>query len=167
MLTGLQCTAARAESPAYALDGVALGSSVKELLAKRGSPRRVDGSSYSWVNAKGGALTVTTDSAGLVSIVDVTAGQNEARGVALPAGPSETYANLGWGHVNYSPPVDAVDNPTLCAGLHLRGEPCEAFDLPNGDALVLNFGTDQGLSDWGLSEIILAKHGVLAHQLCG
>lgn len=147
-------------SPAvYSLDGVALGSNVNAVIHKRGRPTSKSGSTYTWTNSQGGALTLTTDAAGLIDIVDVRAGRHEVRSVDV-SGTEERF-NDG-GHVNWLQPAWAERSTVDACGPGLHGSPCWGFPLPRGGELVMKFGGDNGGADWDLTELILGCRSTLA-----
>ena len=145
----------------YSLDGVTLSAPLKNVIVKRGKAQRQDGNTYIWENAAGGTTNVTTLANGIVVEVDVKGGPREVRNVSLPAMAPQTFAVLGQsGHINYNPPAHSIQSD-LCVELGLGGKPCESFTLPGWGDLVVNFGTDVGLADGSLNEIILAAPGYL------
>jgi hypothetical protein len=152
-------TPAEGSPAAYSLDGIVLGSNVGDLIKTRGTPESTKTGRYSWINSAGGLLSVAADPSGNITVIDVRAGAHEYRPIQLPGGYEPQRATLGaTGHMNYAEPREATAD-TLCA--NLRGEPCESFLLPPNTALIVNFGKNCGLSDWSLSEIILANRDVL------
>lgn len=143
----------------YSLDGVTLGSNIGDVIHKRGKPTSRSRSIYTWANVQGGALTLTTDAAGAIVIVDVRAGRREVRSVDV-SGTEERF-NDG-GHVNWLQPAWANRSSTDACGPSLHGSPCWGFLLPRGAELVMNFGGDNGGADWDLTELILGRRSILA-----
>lgn len=149
----------QADLSEYALDGVALGTTLQQLMEQKGKPQDSNGSEYTWVNAAGGTLTVVADPKGSIVAVDVRAGKDEVRELQIPGAVSGATATLGaTGHVNYMQPQEAVDDD-LCGSL--LGQ-CEAMRLNDGNELIVDFGKDNGMADWYMSEVILGNRNVLA-----
>lgn len=143
----------------YSLDGIRLGESIKQLISERGKPTRDLGTLYYWTSNNGETLEIETDAGGYISVIDLKAGRDDTREVALPAEePQRAVVLRQTAHVNYVPPRGS--EPTVenfCAELGLNGKPCESYKLPGGALLVLNFGMDVGLSDGFLSEVMLSS----------
>jgi hypothetical protein len=160
MLSAVIPTSA-ADTGTWSLDGVRLGVRIDQVIALRGKPQRITGNIYYWNNAAGGTLKIETDPHGNVAEIDVKGGPHEVRTVPLPAAPPQDDAVLGEsGHVNYSAPNDAIFDQVFCSKLGLSGgEPCESYRLPGGAILVIDFGSDVGMADGLLSEIVLAAPG--------
>jgi hypothetical protein len=164
-MLGPQKCATSHQYVSYSVDGVTLGSNVRDLLQSRGKPNDSEfGPLYGWRNSAGGKLTVMTDSSGNITVISLHAGSKERRWVLLPSYEGEDYYLLGdTGHANYTQPRETIERPNydLC-GSELKGSPCEAFTLPHGIELVLNFGEDinQG-ADWALSQVILGNRDYL------
>ena len=147
---------ANASNPSYSLDGIALGSSVKDAVRVLGEPDASNGSTYKWNNSSGGTVTVVADSTGSINLIDVLGGSHEQRDIDA-AGGGGTLGETG--HVNFVQPPNATVNDRCGAGL--SGSPCIAYTLPGDVELVANFGKDTGLADWALSELILANRALL------
>jgi len=143
--------------PVYTLDGVALGSPVVDYVAKHGKPDTVKAGVYVWRNARGGTLSVTPDSDGTIVLIDVRAGAAEMRSVAV-LGTVLRFDDGG--HINEPPPDWALGVGDAC-GPGLKGSPCWSYLLPRNDELVMNFGHDNGMADWDLSEVVLGSRQAL------
>lgn len=142
----------------FSLDGVTLGSPIRDLVARRGSANLLSDGDYLWNNPQGGKLRVTADSAGTIIIIDVQAGKSEVRSINISD--STVRFNDG-GHVNNpQPPWANPENADNCAPT-LRGSPCWCFLLSRGAELVMNFGRDTGFADWDLTELILGQRDAL------
>lgn len=158
---GLTATPAPLPSPppVYSLDGVTLGSAVTAYIAERGKPNVQSGSSYVWRKGQGGSLTVKTDSVGTIAIIDVRAGKKEIRSIDVLG--RLAHFNDG-GHINEPPPLWV---PLWAAGdgcgAGLRGSPCSSYLLPKDGELVMNFGGDNGMADWDLTEVIVGYRAAL------
>ena len=141
-----------ATQPIYSIDGIALGSTISDVTHSLGKPGSSGVNASMWRTKAGGSITVVTDVHGLITMVDVVGGPHEHRSLSLPNGE----ATLGeTGHVNYLPPPEATVKDECGAGL--IGAPCEAYTLPGDLELVVNFGFNNGMADWGLSEAILGS----------
>jgi hypothetical protein len=157
------CSASGAESLAYSVDGVALGSSLSDLIASRGEPRASGDNTYTWAEPAGRELTVVTLANGVTVLIDVRVGKGETGRLQLPAEPPQTSIGLvGSSHINYNPPSEAthVDE----CGPSLKGMPCEALTLPQGAELIVNFGKDIGMMDGLVSEVILGNRDLLLQR---
>jgi hypothetical protein len=144
--------------PVYALDGVALGSPIASYIAQRGKPDTVEANTYSWRNGQGGTLSVTTDSGGTIVLIDTRAGAAEIRSVEVLG--RMLRFNDG-GHINEPPPPWVPYGGGDACGPSLKGSPCWGYILPRGDELVMNFGHDNGMADWDLTEVLVGSRAVL------
>ena len=143
-------------SATYVLDHIALGSNIKDVIGSKGQPDLHSSFTYQWSNATGGITTVLVDSTGAIVLIDVLAGKNEKRSIDAPGGGGILGES---GHINVVTPADATPGDWCGAGL--IGSPCWAYVMPGGVELVTNFGKDNGLADWALTELILARRDVL------
>lgn len=142
----------------YSVDGVDLGSKVTTYISQRGTPNAQLGFVYAWTNRRGGVVSVRTNSDGIITIVDVKAGKGEVRSVDV-LGRLARF-NDG-GHINEPPPiwVNYVGGDSCSPSL--VGSPCETFLLPGNAELVMNFGGDNGMADWDLTEVIVGNRAAL------
>ena len=106
----------------------------------------------------GGTLSVTTDSDGTIVVIDVTAGVAEIRSVEVLG--RMLQFNDG-GHMNEPPPPWVAYGGGDTCGPSLKGSPCWTYLVPSDDELVMNFGHDNGMADWDLSEVALGSRAAL------
>jgi hypothetical protein len=142
----------------YTLDGVALGSPVRSYISIRGNPDTVGARVYVWRSARGGTLSVATDSDGTIVFIDVTAGAAEIRSVEVLGG---VLRFDDGGHMNNAPPDWVPYGGGDACGPSLKGSPCWVYLLPRDDELIMNFGHDNGMADWDLSEVVLGSRVAL------
>jgi hypothetical protein len=152
--------AAAASTPptSYSLDRVVLGSTMDDAVRILGKPDVSSSPTFQWTNASGGTDLVVTDSDGHITLIDVIAGAHERREIKA-AGFDGVLGETG--HVNFE--FSATSNVTSgdSCGAGLIGAPCIAYSLPGGVELIANFGKDNGLADWALSELVLGKRDLL------
>jgi hypothetical protein len=144
--------------PSNSLDRVVLGSTIDDAKLILGKPDVASGATFQWNNANGGRVTVVSNSDNHITLIDVIAGEHERREIRAAG----FYGVLGeTGHVNFE--FSATPNVTTddSCGAGLIGSPCIAYTLPGGVELIANFGKDNGLSDWALSELILGNRNLL------
>jgi hypothetical protein len=147
--------------PSYSVDGIAIGSSLKTLERTFGKPASSTASATLWLTPSGGKRIITTDRNGTIVGIDVFAGPHGRRDIELPSGSGTGVFELGeTGHVNYYPYPSGATLSDRC-GARFTGSPCEAFTLPGGLELVVNFGRDNGTADWAMSEVVLANREAL------
>jgi len=86
------------------LDGIVLGSNVRDVVKVRGNPDVVNtdiGHVWTWHDAKSGeVLRSTTGDDGVIQIVDVSAPDGDTRQVRVTIGTNAVALNLGSGHMN-------------------------------------------------------------------
>lgn len=61
--------------------------------------------------------------------------------------------------MNYA--VPALQDFDLRCSMKLKGSPCWIYTLPDATVLVTNFGRDNGMADWFLTEVILGYRDAL------
>jgi|SRR5579872_7481795 len=147
---------ALAVSPSYSLDGIVLGSTVAAAIRTLGKPTVSSSTKYKWTNSSGGTDTVLASPDGNIILIDVVAGKYEQRQIDA-AGGSGTLGETG--HVNFIEPTNASGEDTC--GPVFVGAPCVAYTLPGGVELVANFGEDNGMADWYLSELVLGSRDLM------
>jgi hypothetical protein len=140
----------------YSLDGIVLGSVVNDAVSALGNPNVSSSTKYQWRNSSGGTVTALVNPDGQITLIDVVAGKNEHR-QANAAGGGGTLGETG--PVNFVKPPKASGGD-LC-GAEYVGSPCIAYTLPGGADLVANFGEDNGMADWYLSELVLGNRDLL------
>jgi hypothetical protein len=149
---------ASADETALTLDGVALGTPIGDYIASHGKPADQQGAVYSWVRASGGRINLTTDSTGQITIIDVHAGPKEVRDVRVLGG-SERFNDVA--HIDVAPPPPALLFQTEGCGKNLNGSPCTSYPIGLKAVLIMNYGGDNGTSDWELTELVLGTRPAL------
>jgi hypothetical protein len=159
----------------YLLDGIALGSSLSDVIASRGHPDQKAGMTYYWYGSgyKWDAsdldiLSLITDERNRVVVLDLIARANYVGDMSVSSGGSKESLVFGTTtYKNFVPPKGVVRDE-LCS---MRGfnPPCKSFHWPDGVELVTVFGRDwttdgwhllkeRGAeSEWYLSEVVLAE----------
>jgi hypothetical protein len=156
-LTLIAAAQASAAPTTYSLDGIVLGSTANDAVSVLGKPNVSSSTKYEWINPSGGTVTTLVNPNGRITLIDVVAGKHEHRQINA-AGGSGTLGETG--HVNFIEPPNASGGD-LCGAMYV-GSPCIAYTLPGGAELVANFGEDNGMSDWYLSELVLGSRDQLA-----
>ncbi len=149
-------TPAPSPMPSYSLDGITLGSSVDDAIRNLGKPHSSGNKTYEWNNTAGGKITALVNPSRHVVVIDVLVGAHERRRVDVAGGGGILGES---GHVNFlEPPKSSARD--LC-GPRFVGSPCIAYTLPGDVDLVANFGMNDGLSDWALSELVLGNRDLM------
>jgi hypothetical protein len=159
----------------YSLDGIVLGSSLRDVIASAGHPDEKIGATYYWYGKDPyqwdasdlSILSLITDDRNRVAVLDLTARSYYVGNMTLSIGRSKQSLMFGMTtYKDFTPPKGAVRDG-LCFTRGFKS-PCKSFHWSDGTELVTVFGRDWTTEAWHfgkehrdasqsfLSEVVLA-----------